>query len=52
MASNPLFIIPYFFCIFTMNFAMATLRLKEMGKFLMGGREKSLPKEFSHFLQT
>ena len=35
MASNPLFIIPdSFFCIFLMNFAMATLGLKEMGKFL------------------
>ena len=26
-----------------MNFAMATLGLKEMGKFLWEGREKSLP---------
>ena len=34
MTSNPLFIIPDFFCIFPMNFAMATLGLKEMGKFL------------------
>ena len=34
MASNPLFIIPDFFCIFQMNLAMATLGLKEMGKFL------------------
>ena len=32
MASNPLFIIPDFFSIFPMNFAMATLGLKEMGK--------------------
>ena len=43
---------------------MATLGLKEMGKFLWEGREKSLaswlsqfsfpnfPEEFSHFLQT
>ena len=30
MASNPLFIIPDFFCTFPMNFAMATLGLKEM----------------------
>ena len=30
MASNPLFIIPDFFCIFPMNFAMATLGLKEI----------------------
>ena len=44
MASNPLFIIPDFFCIFPMNFAMATLGLKEMVKFLWEGREKSLPR--------
>ena len=36
MASNPLFIIPDFFCIFQTNLAMATLGLKE----------------FSHFLET
>ena len=41
MASNPLFIIPDFFCIFPM---MATLGLKEMEKFLWEGREKSLPR--------
>ena len=42
MASNPLFIIPdFFFCIFPMNFAMATLGLKEMEKFLWEGRKKS-----------
>ena len=40
MASNPLFIIPDFFCIFQRNFAMATLGLKEMGKFLWEGRDK------------
>ena len=40
MASNPLFIIPDFFCIFQTNLAMATLGLKEMGKFLWEGREK------------
>ena len=43
MASNPLFIIPDFFCIFPMNFGMTTLGLKEMGKFFWEGREKSLP---------
>ena len=43
MASNPLFIILDFFCIFPMNFAMATLGFKEMGKFPWKGREKSLP---------
>ena len=36
MASDPFFIIPDFFCIFQMNFAVTTLGLKE----------------FSHFLQT
>ena len=30
MASNPLFILPDFFCIFPMSFPMATLGLKEM----------------------
>ena len=39
MASNPLFKIPNFFCIFPINFVMATLGLKEMGKFLWEGRE-------------
>ena len=37
MASNPLFIIPDFFlCLFSMNFAMATLGLKKMGQFSLG----------------
>ena len=49
MVSNPLFIIPDFFCIFQTNFAMATLGLKEMGKFLWEGREKSLPSWLSQF---
>ena len=40
MASIPLFIIPDFFFIFQTNFAMVTLVLKEMGKFLWEGREK------------
>ena len=35
MASNP-----DFFCIFPMNFAMAAIGLKEMGKILWEGREK------------
>ena len=43
MASNPLFNNTRLFCIFPKNFAMATLGLKEMGKFLWEGREKSLP---------
>ena len=41
MASNPLFIITDFFCIFPMNFAMATLGLKKMGKFLWKVGKKS-----------
>ena len=45
MASNPLFIIPDFFCIFSMNVAMATLGLKEMGNFLWEGREKGGKRE-------
>ena len=40
MASNPLFTIPDFFCIFQTNLTMATLGLKEMGKFLWEGMEK------------
>ena len=42
MASNPLFIIPDFFWIFPMNFAIATLGLKEMRKFLWEGTLRSL----------
>ena len=44
MVSNPLF-----FCIFPMNFAMATLSLKEMGQFLREGREFFLPSWLSQF---
>ena len=40
MASNLLFIIPDFFCIFQLNFAMAILCLKKMGKFLWKCRKK------------
>ena len=43
MVSNPLFIIPDFFCIFQTNFAMAALGLKQMGKILSEVREKVLP---------
>ena len=46
MTSNPLFIIPHFFCI---SPALATLALKEMGKFLWEGREKNLPSWLSQF---
>ena len=42
MVSKPLFMIPKIFCIFLTNLAMATLGLKEMGKFLWEGREKGL----------
>ena len=50
MASNPLFIIPDFFFAFSqMNFAMATLGLKKMEKFLWESREKSLPSWLSQF---
>ena len=38
-----------FFCIFPINFAMASLGLKEMGKFLWEGRKKSLPSWLSQF---
>ena len=38
-----------FLCIFQKNSAMAPLGLKEMGKFLWEGREKSLPSWMSQF---
>ena len=40
MASNPKMEYQVFLCIFQKNSAMATLGLKEMGKFLWEGREK------------
>ena len=52
MESNPLFIIPDFFCIFQTNLAMATLGLKKMGKFLWEGWEKGLPCWLSQFSKT
>ena len=42
MASNPKMEYQVFLCIFQKNSAMATLGLKEMGKFLWEGREKGL----------
>ena len=39
MASNPKMEYQVFLCIFQKNSAMATLGLKEMGKFLWEGRE-------------
>ena len=54
MASKPLFVIPNFFCIFPMKFAMATLGLKEMGIFFWEGNEKTETTNradlFSYFL--
>ena len=40
MASNPKMEYQVFHCIFQKNSAMATLGLKEIGKFLWEGREK------------
>ena len=52
MVSNPLFILPDIFCIFRLNFAMATLGLKEMGKSLWEDREKGLRCWLSQFSKT
>ena len=41
-----------FLCIFQNNSAMATLGLKEMGKFLWEGRGKGLPCWVSQFRKT
>ena len=49
MASNPLFIITDFFCIFQTNFTMTTLSLKEMEKILWEVREKGMPCWLSQF---
>ena len=49
MASTPKMEYQVFLCIFQKNSAMATLGLKEMGKFLWEGREKSLPSWLSQF---
>ena len=43
IASTPKMEYQGFLCIFQKNSAMATLGLKEMGKFLRGSREKGLP---------
>ena len=43
MASTPKMEYQVFLCIFQKNSNMATLGLKEMGKFLWEGREKVLP---------
>ena len=52
MASNPKMEYQVFLCIFQKNSAMATLGLKEMGKFLWEGREKGLPCWLSQFSKT
>ena len=52
MVSNLLFMIPDFFCVFQLNFAMATFGLKKMGKLLWEGREKGLPYWLSQFSKT
>ena len=49
MASNPKIEYQVFLCIFQKNSAMATLGLKEMGKFLWECREKGLPCWLSQF---
>ena len=49
MASNPKMEFQVFLCIFQKKSAMATLGLKEMGKFLWEGREKVLPCWLSQF---
>ena len=52
MASNPKMEYQVFLCIFQKNSAMATLGVKEMGKFLWEGREKGLPYWLSQFSKT
>ena len=52
MMSNPKMEYQVFLCIFKKNSAMATLDLKEMGKFLWEGREKGLPCWLSEFSKT
>jgi hypothetical protein len=49
MASNAKMEYQDFLCIFQKNFAIATLGLKEIGKFLWEGREKGLPCWLSQF---
>jgi hypothetical protein len=52
MASNPKLEYQVFLCIFQKNSAMATLGLKEMGKFFWEGRKKGLPCWLSQFSKT
>ena len=52
MASNPKVEYKVFLSIFQKNSAMATLGMKEMGKFLWESREKGLPCWLSQFSKT
>ena len=52
MASTPKMEYEVFLCIFQKKSAMATLGLKEMGKFLWEGREKCQPCWLSQFSKT
>ena len=52
MASTPKMKYQFFLCIFQKNSAMATLGLKEMGKFLWESRAKGLPCWLSQFSKT
>ena len=52
MASNFKLEYQVLLCIFQKNSAMATLGLKEIGKFLLEGREKGLPFWLSQFSKT
>ena len=52
MVSTPKMEYQVFLCIFQKSSAMATLGLKEMGKFLWEGREKGLPCWLSKFSKT
>ena len=54
MASNPLFIIPDFFCIFQTNLAMAQSQFSNAKLRQPTGQTffPTFPKEFSHFLQN
>ena len=52
MASTPKMEYQVLLCIFQKNLPMATLGLKEMGKFLCEGREKGLPCWLSQLSKT
>ena len=52
MVSTPKMEYQVFLCILQKNSSMATLGLKEMGKFLWEGREKVLPCWLSQFSKT